>query len=98
MRAPLAAGTSPDGEAWAPRKKDGGRPYANAASALSVRGEGLDASTFTINRKPEVLGHVGVRGAPARARCSPPRRRRPSPTAIHDRLGEEFTRVMKGGR
>lgn len=32
-----AAGTTPDGEEWAPRKLDGARALPNAASALSVR-------------------------------------------------------------
>lgn len=96
MRKPVAAGTSPDGEAWAKRKKDGARAYANAASAIGVRAEG-STLRFTITRKPEVLGHVGVRGAP-------PRPMLPTVTpdavsdAIRDRLGEEFTRVTSGGK
>jgi hypothetical protein len=32
-----AEGTTPDGNAWAPRKKDGARALVNAAAALSVR-------------------------------------------------------------
>ncbi len=31
------AGTTPEGEAWAPRKSDGARALAKASSALSVR-------------------------------------------------------------
>ena len=35
-----AAGTTPTGDAWAPRKADGARAMPNAASGLSVRAEG----------------------------------------------------------
>ncbi len=40
LRATAAAGTSPDGAAWAPRKADGARALANAASAISVKAVG----------------------------------------------------------
>lgn len=39
-RATAAAGMTPDGKAWAPRKADGGRALADASSALDVRTEG----------------------------------------------------------
>ncbi len=39
LRATAAAGTSPDGTPWAPRK-DGGRALANAAAAITVRAVG----------------------------------------------------------
>lgn len=32
-----AAGTSPEGEPWKPRKADGGRPLANAPASIAVR-------------------------------------------------------------
>lgn len=34
------AGTTPEGKAWAPRKKDGGRALAHAADAITVRAVG----------------------------------------------------------
>lgn len=40
LKASAAAGTSPDGKAWAV-KKDGGRAMVNAAAAISVRAIGL---------------------------------------------------------
>lgn len=36
VRADLAAGRSPEGEAWAPRKQDGGRRLPNAAANAIV--------------------------------------------------------------
>ncbi len=40
LRATAAAGTTPDGAAWEPRKKDGARALAKAASAITVRAVG----------------------------------------------------------
>lgn len=39
MKRTAAAGTTPDGQAWQPRK-DGGRPLVNAADALSAEAVG----------------------------------------------------------
>lgn len=39
-QATAAAGTTPDGKAWEPRKKDGRRALANAAAAVTVRAIG----------------------------------------------------------
>lgn len=36
----IAAGTDPTGKPWEPRKADGGKPLANAASALKVANVG----------------------------------------------------------
>ncbi len=36
LSASIAAGTTPTGEAWQPRKADGGKPLANALHALQV--------------------------------------------------------------
>lgn len=36
-KASASAGTTPEGETWAPRKSDGGRPLVNAASSIVVR-------------------------------------------------------------
>jgi hypothetical protein len=60
----IAAGTSPSGKPWAPRKKDGGRAYANAAAAVDVRAAG---STIIVELTGhEVFGHYGARGAEVR--------------------------------
>ena len=40
LRKTLAAGVTPEGKAWAPRKKDGGRAYKGAAGKLKVRTTG----------------------------------------------------------
>lgn len=64
IRKDLAAGRSPDGETWAPRKDDGGRAYAGAAGAVSVASSGtLIVATLS---GPELYGHRGVRGAEPR--------------------------------
>lgn len=64
LTATLAGGAGPDGEAWAPRKKEGGRAYAGAASKLRVTSIGpFVKATIT---GPEVFGHIGARGAPPR--------------------------------
>lgn len=60
----LSAGTSPEGEPWAPKKKDGGRPYEHAANRLTVKAYGnLVRATVT---GPEVYGHYGVNHMPPR--------------------------------
>lgn len=59
----LSAGTSPDGQAWAPRK-DGGRAYKGAASKLTVTAVGRIIQATIIG--PEVWGARGARGAPIR--------------------------------
>lgn len=63
LDASAAAGTTPDGAPWAPRK-DGGRPMVNApdAVAAAVVGDGV----LVVLRGNEVFHHFGVRGAPAR--------------------------------
>lgn len=63
IKASAAAGTTPDGEPWAP-KKDGGRAMAGAAGAVSVSTSG---SVIQVQLNgPEVFHHFGVRGAPSR--------------------------------
>jgi len=58
-----AAGTTPDGQAWKPRK-DGGRALANAAGALSASSSG---PTVTISLDmPEVIHHYGSAKVPRR--------------------------------
>jgi hypothetical protein len=40
LRATAAAGTDPEGRAWAPRKRGGGRVLVNAAAAISTKAIG----------------------------------------------------------
>jgi hypothetical protein len=64
LTATLNAGTDPEGKPWKPRKKDGGRAYANAASSLEVKASGnLVRATIS---GPTAYGPWGVRGAPKR--------------------------------
>jgi hypothetical protein len=55
-KATAAAGTTPTGEAWAPRKKDGGRAMANAAGA--VRAYALGAIITIALSGVEVYHHL----------------------------------------
>ncbi|WP_437279343.1 hypothetical protein WME90_01945 [Sorangium sp. So ce375] len=59
-----SAGQAPDGTAWAPRKKDGGRAMANAAKAIAVRAVGT--VILILLRGPEVFHHFGAQGKEAR--------------------------------
>jgi len=60
LRASAAAGTSPTGAPWAPRKKDGGRAMAGAASAISV--EAIGPVVRVKLTGPEVFHHYAARG------------------------------------
>lgn len=64
VKATAAAGTSPDGEAWAPRKKGGGRPMTGAAGAVSAAAVGTVVLIKLVGAY--VFHHFGVRGAEAR--------------------------------
>lgn len=57
LRATAAAGTAPDGSPWAPRKRDGGRALAGAASAITVRPVGT--VLLAKLRFPEVIHDAG---------------------------------------
>lgn len=70
LRASAAAGTSPDGQAWAP-KKDGGRALENASQAVAVKASGtvITASlvgTSTGDVKVQAIQHYGTKRIPAR--------------------------------
>jgi hypothetical protein len=56
----LSAGTTPEGGAWAPRRKDGGRAYANAASKVTTQASG--SLIRMVLKGPEVYGHFGGKG------------------------------------
>ena len=60
----IAAGTTPDGKAWKPRKSDGGKPLAKAAAAVEVRVAG---KTIIVELKGHhVFHHYPTRGNEAR--------------------------------
>lgn len=63
VKATAAAGTTPDGKPWAP-KKGGGRAMVNAAAAVSARADG-SAVVVTLEG-PEVLHNFGTGHAPKR--------------------------------
>lgn len=63
VKTALSAGMSPSGETWAPRK-DGGRAYADAASA--VKGQTKGSLIYLTLSGPEVFGHFGFKGAEPR--------------------------------
>jgi hypothetical protein len=62
-RETAAAGTTPSGEAWAP-KKDGGRALVNAADALSV--EAVGSVVVLTLTGPEVIHNRGTTKYPKR--------------------------------
>lgn len=96
MKRTAAAGTTPDGEAWAPRK-DGGRALVNAADALSAEAVGsvvvgkLDGVEVVHNRgtkrmpRRQILPSLGA-GIP-----------RNIADALTEASAEAFKRAMGGG-
>jgi hypothetical protein len=65
LKESAAAGTTPDGTPWAPRK-DGGRAMANAADAVAAAAVG-EGEVLVVLRGAEVFHHFGVRGAEPRS-------------------------------
>lgn len=63
LTATLAAGTTPEGHAWKP-KKDGGRPYEHAAQHITTAATGT--LVVTTLRGPDVFGHKGTNRIPRR--------------------------------
>jgi len=64
VSATAAAGTTPEGQSWAPRKADGGRALANAAAALSTTTSGN--TVFLHLDGIEVIHHFGTSKLPSR--------------------------------
>jgi hypothetical protein len=65
-----AAGTTPEGEAWAP-KADGGKALANAPAAIEVTSSGTVITsrlvgTPTGSQKVQAIQHYGTKRIPAR--------------------------------
>lgn len=59
-----SAGTSPSGEKWSARKKDGGRPLENAMGAIDVRAAGRNVIIEL--RGHHVFQHYGAADLPIR--------------------------------
>jgi len=92
----IAAGTSPTGERWAPRKADGGRALEHAGDALAVAPIGT--RIFCKLSGPEARHDVGrVKGGTIRkilpSTGIPPK----MAEAISDVLDREFKAITKGG-
>lgn len=64
LQATAAAGTSPVGVSWAPRKKDGGRAMARAAEHVAARAIG--SVIVIVLRGADVFHHFGGGSKPAR--------------------------------
>lgn len=86
IKSTAAAGTTPDGKPWAPRKKDGGRAMVNAAAALSLTV--LDNVILIKLTGPTAFHHWGAGGKGRIAR-----RVLPS-GGIPDRLGNAIRKGM----
>ncbi len=92
----ITAGTTSEGEAWKPRKLDGGRPLADAAKALYVAPVGTRIYA-------RIAGHIGrhhhgrVKGGLARP-ILPTTSKLPKDMsrAIRDVLVDHFNQTMKG--
>lgn len=105
-RATAAAGTAPDGSAWKPTK-EGGKPLAGAAGAISAVVSGTTRAVITlILRGHYVVHHFGRKGAkkgtglPAREILPDPRKGN-VPQAITDAIRNAAQRVLArtvGGR
>lgn len=86
----LAAGETPDGKPWAPRKK-GGRAYANAASKLTVKSYG-DVVKATVTGG-EAYGNFGAGGTIQRQML--PDAGAAIPQNITDAIKEAAAEVLK---
>lgn len=65
----LVAGETPEGKPWAPKRKGGGRAYANAGSTLVTKADGAYVR-MTITG-PDVYGHFGRTGKQIARRMLP---------------------------
>jgi hypothetical protein len=64
LRSTAAAGQSPNGTPWAPKKKGGGRALVNAAGAISVAAIGSVILVKLVGKT--VFHHFGAQGKPRR--------------------------------
>jgi hypothetical protein len=97
-RRTAAAGTTPDGKPWAPRKKDGGRALEHAADALSSRVL-PSATAQLVLRGPEVIHNRGTEDTPKRQILPDGGAGLPPTMAVAVREGAErvFRRIIGGG-
>jgi hypothetical protein len=100
-----AAGTTADGKAWAPKKKDGGRALVHAADAITGVVSGVSQAVITlILTGAEVFHHRakgnGKVGTPRRAVLFDPKDGVPAKMreAIETASKSAVARVMRGGR
>lgn len=98
LKKTAAAGTTPSGEPWAPRKKDGGRALEGAAAAISTKAVG-SAVRVTLTG-PAAIHHYGEakRGTPRR-QVIPDAGELPAPVveAVREAAGKAFARAVGGG-
>lgn len=94
LTATTSAGEAPDGTAWAPLKKTGGKALANAAAALTVHavGTAIVAVVSGIN----ALQHYGTGRIPARPQL--PKGSLPDTLAAAFKAGlvKRFQQTMSG--
>jgi len=98
LRKTAAAGTSPSGKAWAPRKADGKRALANAAAAVTARAVGPTVQvrlegTSTGDAKVQAIQNVKRPIIPATGEAIPG----VVLEAIREGADEAFDRIV-GGR
>lgn len=58
LKRTASAGLTPDGQPWAPKKDGAGRPYVNAAAAITAKA--IDDLLLVTLAAPESFGHRGV--------------------------------------
>jgi hypothetical protein len=97
VKATADAGTTPDGAAWAPRKRDGGRALVNAAKALSAKAVG--ASVVVTLKGVEVIHNFARGRIPARQILPDGGAGIPKnvAAAVDEASALAFTRIMRGG-
>lgn len=95
LQATAAAGTSATGQAWLPRKSDGGRAMADAADAIKVAAVGT--SIVAVVRGPEALHHRGFSRGGVRRSILPTTSAIPPKvqTAVRDVLDAAFAHVVR---
>jgi hypothetical protein len=91
----INAGTTPEGEAWAPRKEDGARPLAGAARALKVAPIGT--RIFFRIAGPEARHHLGRARGGVRRGIIPTRLTPRMTEAVIKVLSKHFREITEGG-
>ena len=97
MERQVNAGVNPQGEEWAPRKKDGAQPMQNAAQALTV--VPIGSKVFARLKGVEVLHHRGLAKGGVKRVVIPTREvpmSEPMVRAILSGLEETFDLTMGG--